>query len=287
MQDSGVGIGDYSGVGIGDYSGTQIEKGFVGEEELIKAREGLIPIRKHVVDKNGHAFMRTYWVRPRDIASFKSTEAAAEFLLATAESAKYLSEVARRLGSYNEDLAKSVYESMQNLEQKSIKLGDKVIEISKWAGNMQANNLQDFLAAMNAQKEEGKSTWGWGDIEKTFASIVYRLSHSGLKISGPEDMKDIKMSVQSEVAPENWGVKITGAIGLMKKKMGEAAGKFMDIMGKRKVQDKENKFIIEEEGKKQKVKDDIAKRPRKKIEERRFVKVSDGGKLKLVKKRAK
>jgi hypothetical protein len=264
-------------VSLIDYMDTDIFKSF-DTDDLIKAREGLIPLRKQVTSK-GKTFMRTYWIKPKDAKSFNCTKDAAMYLVQVANTLEYFSKINRNLQLQKDSMGKLVYESMKNLNEKSVKLSDTLVKTAEWTGNTQSN-IGDLMVALK-QKFDKKGNLNWKDVEGGFADIVYKLSHSGVSLTD-DNGKEINISVVSEPTPQNWGGKLTTLMSFMKKKMSESVGRVTELFNKKKQLEKDYKMNKENEPevkpvvkinsqKEKLLKKEIEKRPRKKVSSKNTV----------------
>lgn len=212
---------------LSQYEDTDIAKSFE------KSTAGKIPLRRTVVHpKTGVPFQRTYWVKPKDMAAFKSTEAAATFLKETVDAHQYFTNILGTLSKSNESLAAEVFQKMQETKQNVITLADSIVTTAAWTGRRETN-LSDFLAAAKMQIEEkGKQAFSWADMEKLYADISYKYDNSGLAIT-KEGAKPINVKVSSVMNPENWAEKVGGVAKAVKESIARATERVRTVLGLR------------------------------------------------------
>ncbi len=219
----------HESVNLEDYQDTAIEKSFMSKA----GTTGKVPIRKTVQDKRtGKTFQRTYWVKPKDMKAFKTTEKAAEFLTQTVEAQEHFAKMMRQVGGYNTQLAGEVYQTMQDTKGKVTELANSMVKTADWSGARQTS-ISDFMAAAKLMVEEkGKDAFSFSDLEKLYADVSYKYNNSGLAVVAGG--KVVKLKVASAMVPENWAEKVGGVAAAVKKNIAASLEKVKDILGMRK-----------------------------------------------------
>lgn len=225
-------------VELDDYRDTDIEKSFMEKA----GTAGKVPIRKTVIHpKTGKAFKRTYWVNPKDLKAFKTTEKAAEFLTQTVEAQEHFASMMRQVSGYNTKLAGEVYQEMADSKGKVTELANEMVKMSDWTGNRQTT-MSDFMSAAKLMVEsKGEDKFSFKDLEKLYSDISYQYQNSGLAVSAGG--RTVKLAIASRIVPVNWAEKVGGVAAAIKKNIATTLEKVKDLLSQRKKQEEPVKMV--------------------------------------------